>query len=85
LIQAMMRVAVLSPAPLIRPFDAAISLAEDLARMRAAMAAMMGQASHERIARTRPITALVDVGIASDAGVIGGGVATATVHADPSQ
>ena len=61
LIQAMMRVAVLSPAPPTRPSEAAISLLDEWASTRATIAAMMGHTTHDTMARTSPMMALVEV------------------------
>ena len=61
LIHEMILVAVLSPAPLTRPPEAAISRSDLRARTSAMIAGITGQTTHETMASTRPTTALVDV------------------------
>ena len=92
LIQAMILVAVFSPAPPTVPPDDSISFADERATRRAAIAAMIGQMNHEPIASTRPMTALVEVGGwapgTGAGGVAGGGAAGGGDDADhvaPSQ
>ena len=54
-------VAVLRPPPPTRPWEAAISSPDFLAKTRATMARMMGQTIHEVMASTKPTMAFVDV------------------------
>ena len=62
LIQAMIRVAVLSPAPSTAPFDRSISFEDSRARIRATIAGITGQNTQEITARISPTIALDDVG-----------------------
>ncbi len=62
LIQEIMRVAVFSPAPPMRPADSSISADEDRASTRATIARITGHRNHEPMARTSPMIADVEVG-----------------------
>lgn len=61
LIHEMIRVAVLRPAPPMRPADSSISLVDERARIRATTAGITGQMMKEAMARTRPMIAEVEV------------------------